>query len=134
MKYLNQNQFQSTHLYKVRLDKRKKGNQWWYFNPRTYTRCDLQVFLFCLLNAISIHAPIQGAIKTLDVETETVIFQSTHLYKVRSSRNTQASAKKDFNPRTYTRCDQLFYQIYYLNYLFQFNPRTYTRCDRYVIS
>ncbi|SHH16103.1 hypothetical protein SAMN05421807_104228 [Virgibacillus chiguensis] len=42
------------------MDARKFVNKT-YFNPRTYTRCDLRIQEAVSLTEISIHAPIQGA-------------------------------------------------------------------------
>ncbi len=54
-------------------------------------------------------------------------FQSTHLQEVRHDLEIHLVDLKDFNPRTYKRCDTLLNQIRL--YLSNFNPRTYKRCD-----
>jgi len=98
--------FQSTHLYKVRSYSEELYKKFGHFNPRTYTRCDYllmaqngaqfisihapiqgaivfgHINIFCY--KISIHAPIQGAIFFVTWLFDYNIFQSTHLYKVRS--------------------------------------------------
>ena len=51
-------EFQSTHLREVRrFNKGYIGIVSYYFNPRTYVRCDLAVKLQACISLISIHAP-----------------------------------------------------------------------------
>ena len=58
------------------------------------------------------------------------IFQSTHLREVRRHKLSLWWVVKDFNPRTYVRCDIMNDTTE--NTLEDFNPRTYVRCDVHV--
>jgi len=124
-------QFQSTHLYKVRyMDCRNGGiichisihapiqgaisaSQMFKVPIEISIHAPIQgaimtEFMTMSEKIISIHAPIQGAIYSTTESQIQVIFQSTHLYKVRCARKQLRRHRKYFNPRTYTRCDAIY--------------------------
>ena len=98
--------FQSTHPYRVRplvrrvplcpnfvsihapiqgatINSLKISINYFSFNPRTHTGCDLAGSVVFVNQSVSIHAPIQGATTELLGIIMQSLFQSTHPYRVR---------------------------------------------------
>ena len=76
------------------------------FNPRSYKRSDMSLYLYYLQLIISIHAPTRGA---------TFHLRLFHISCI------------NFNPRSYKRSDRIFFtkQTKWID----FNPRSYKRSD-----
>ncbi len=101
--------FQSTHLHEVRYRGVGTGSTIRDFNPRTYTRCDLVSdwahrsslrFQSTHLHEVRCQANSNAFVNS--------VFQSTHLHEVRYRSVGRREVLRDFNPRTYTRCDSRF--------------------------
>ena len=98
--------FQSTYLYKVRLN----GHSWfkyeYCFNPRTYIRYDFsQCHQEREANQFQSTYLYKVRLLNISLKMNMVMFQSTYLYKVRLSEYTGKSEPYSFNPRTYIRYD-----------------------------
>ena len=143
--------FQSTYLYKVRLNLKIAGRLTIRFNPRTYIRYDStseylndvkQQFQSTYLYKVRLRLQI---IHWQPVEFQSTYlykvrllmagfiqktgkFQSTYLYKVRLLPNTPVVSGYGFNPRTYIRYDESRFLC--LSRSRSFNPRTYIRYDQ----
>ena len=64
---------------------------------------------------------------TANTISSTLVFQSTHPYRMRPSKNTSRIKTRSFNPRTRIGCDLANYAVMMLVY--SFNPRTRIGCD-----
>ena len=83
------------------------------------------------VSAISIHAPTRGATWKSSSARQNSPFQFTHLHEVRRYiGGSSAAGVRNFNSRTYTRCDAFGCCTHYT--IRNFNSRTYTRCDEKV--
>ena len=120
------------------------------FNSRTYTRCDpkmsvtairLHGFQFTHLHEVRRFALFcamsddtfqfthlhEVRLSRLIRLLQAPIFQFTHLHEVRPRFFISQRLFKNFNSRTYTRCDSPPSPI--TSRMPNFNSRTYTRCD-----
>ena len=80
------------------------------------------------VSAISIHAPTRGATWKSSSARQNSPFQFTHLHEVRRYiGGSSAAGVRNFNSRTYMRCDAFGCCTHYT--IRNFNSRTYTRCD-----
>ncbi len=101
--------FQSTHLHEVRLQASPAASSSQRsFNPRTYTRCDTRRTGVLHIRGVSIHAPTRGATLTsiADIDRGNVsIHAPTRGATFRAFFSSIFG--RSFNPRTYTRCDNV---------------------------